>query len=152
MITSDGSPRHALTGLNRYLKTVTPKYVDIRASLQEIIETLGGGVLELVAASVDANHLFGNPLPGKKKELRVRYLVVVSKHVCLSSSYEGLQRMLGENNYFAANTFVGLCIGAFKEKQSPVRTWGRSNVACRRPEARMFPLCFRRALNGCSEC
>lgn len=62
----------------RYLKTVTPRYVDVRACLQARVEEFGGGVLELVAAKVDANQLFGNPLPGKKKELRVRYLVVVS--------------------------------------------------------------------------
>eukprot|EP00903_Cladosiphon_okamuranus_P020991 g19283.t1 len=59
-----------------YLKTVTPRYVDVRACLQARVEEFGGGVLELVAAKIDANQLFGNPLPGKKKELRVRYLVV----------------------------------------------------------------------------
>lgn len=48
-----------------------------------MVERLGGGVLELVAAKVDANQLFGNPLPGKKKELRVRYLVVVRRHISL---------------------------------------------------------------------
>lgn len=57
---------------------MTPRYVDVRACLQRRVEEFGGGVLELVAAKVDANQLFGNPLPGKKKELRVRYLVVVS--------------------------------------------------------------------------
>lgn len=62
----------------RYLKTITPRYVDVRACLQTRVEEFGGGVLELVAAKVDANQLFGNPLPGKRKELRVRYLVVVS--------------------------------------------------------------------------
>lgn len=62
---------------------MTPRYVDVRACLQAKVEEFGGGVLELVAAKVDANQLFGNPLPGKKKELRVRYLVVVSA-ACLS--------------------------------------------------------------------
>ncbi len=57
---------------------MTPRHVDVRACLQARVEELGGGVLELVAAKVDTNQLFGNPLPGKKKELRVRYLVVVS--------------------------------------------------------------------------
>ncbi|CAN0150103.1 unnamed protein product, partial [Pylaiella littoralis] len=59
-----------------YLKTVTPRFVDVTACLQARVEELGGGVLELVAAREDVNQLFGNPLPGKKKELRVRYLVV----------------------------------------------------------------------------
>lgn len=65
----------------RYLKTVTPRFVDVTACLQARVEELGGGVLEIVAALEDVNQLFGNPLPGKKKELRVRYLVVVSARV-----------------------------------------------------------------------
>lgn len=69
----------------RYLKTVTPRFVDIRAYLQARVEEFGGGVLEIVAAKTDANRLFGNPLPGKKKELRVKYLVVVSA-TCFSAS------------------------------------------------------------------
>lgn len=72
----------------RYLKTATPRFVDIRASLQARVEEFGGGVLEIVAAKTDANHLFGNPLPGKKKELRVKYLVVVSAACFSASAFE----------------------------------------------------------------
>ncbi|CAM9410853.1 unnamed protein product [Ectocarpus sp. 13 AM-2016] len=59
-----------------YLKKLTPRYVDIRARLQARVEEHGGGLLEFVAAQTDVNQLFGNPMPGKRKELRVRYLVV----------------------------------------------------------------------------
>lgn len=68
-------PRHRYH--QRYLQNVTPRHVDVTARLQKIVEELGGGVLELVAGKDDLNVLFGNPLPGEKKELRVRYLVVV---------------------------------------------------------------------------
>lgn len=63
----------------RYLREVAPSHFDVTARLQRRVEELGGGVLELVAERDDLNRLFGNPLPGKKKELRVRYLVVVSE-------------------------------------------------------------------------
>ncbi|CAM9967797.1 unnamed protein product [Ectocarpus sp. 4 AP-2014] len=59
-----------------YLKKLTPRYVDIRARLQARVEEHGGGLLEFAAAQTDVNQLFGNPIPGKRKELRVRYLVV----------------------------------------------------------------------------
>lgn len=62
----------------RYLQAITPKHFDVTGRLQRKVEELGGGVLELVAARDDLNRLFGNPLPGKKKELRLKYLVVVS--------------------------------------------------------------------------
>lgn len=62
----------------RYLESVTPKHFDVASALQKRVGELGGGVLELVAAKEDLNGLAGNPLPGKDKELRVHYLVVVS--------------------------------------------------------------------------
>ncbi|CAN0282227.1 unnamed protein product, partial [Ectocarpus fasciculatus] len=65
-----------LIGDLEYLKKLTPRYVDIRARLQARVEEHGGGLLEFVAAQTDVNQLFGNPMPGKRKELRVRYLVV----------------------------------------------------------------------------
>ncbi|CBJ33660.1 hypothetical protein Esi_0545_0009 [Ectocarpus siliculosus] len=65
-----------LIGDLKYLKKLTPRYVDIRARLQARVEEHGGGLLEFVAAQTDVNQLFGNPMPGKRKELRVRYLVV----------------------------------------------------------------------------
>lgn len=62
----------------RYLQKVTPRHIDVTARVQRRVERLGGGVLELVALREDLNRFCGgNPLPGEKKELRVRYLVVV---------------------------------------------------------------------------
>lgn len=62
---------------------MTPRHVDVTARLQRRVEELGGGVLELVAGKDDLNLLFGNPLPGEKKELRARYLVVVRDRLLL---------------------------------------------------------------------
>lgn len=86
----------------RYLKKLTPRYVDIRARLQARVEEHGGGLLEFVAAQTDVNQLFGNPLPGKRKELRVRYLVVVSESAC---AYSGVRRARIRPFYTAPVTF-----------------------------------------------
>lgn len=98
----------------RYLKTVTPRFVDVRACLQARVEEFGGGVLEIVAARTDANQFFGNPLPGKKKELRVKYLVVVS-----TAYYSDVQPIT-----FGWHAFVLIVLGllCFFEIYSKCRT------------------------------
>lgn len=61
----------------RNLQKANRTHIDVTALVQKRVEEFGGGILELVAGRDDPNRLFGNPLPGQTKELRVRYLITV---------------------------------------------------------------------------